>query len=261
MQELEKSLDRTEIFLILEYVLNKSKNEILMHLDDKISDNEEKMINNILKRRLNKEPLQYIIHTQYFFGNKFYVNENVLIPRADTEILVEEVLKLTNDSNKILDLCTGSGCIAISLKKANNSLEVTASDLSQNALTIAILNAQLNDAKVSFIKSDLFDNINEKFDIIVSNPPYIKTSDICDLQDEVKFEPHIALDGGISGLDYYIEIIEKAKKHLQENGLIALEIGYNQANEVSEILKENGYKDIRVVKDYGNNDRVVIAKK
>ena len=260
IQELEKNLDRTEAFLILEHVLNMSKNEILIHLDNKVNDDEEKLINNIVERRLAKEPLQYVIHAQYFFGNKFYVNENVLIPRADTEILVEEVLRLANNSNKILDLCTGSGCIAISLKKANNNLEVIASDISKKALTVAMLNAQLNRAKVNFLQSDLFENINEKFDIIVSNPPYIRTSDICKLQDEVKFEPHIALDGGNEGLDYYIEIIEKAKKYLLENGLIALEIGYNQANEVSEILKENGYKNIRVIKDYGNNDRVVIAK-
>lgn len=261
IKKYDGKLERTEIFIILEYVLDKSKTEILTNLEYELDEKAIKQINKIIDRRSNKEPLQYITHNQYFFGNKFYVNENVLIPRADTEILVEEVLKRTNSSDKVLDLCTGSGCIAISLKKANDTLNVTASDVSRNALTIAMINAKINNADINFVKSDIFNDINQKFNVIVSNPPYIRSTDLSGLQQEVKFEPSLALDGGDDGLKFYKKIISDSVEHLTEGGVIALEIGYNQAEEVKNILEENCFKDIKVIKDYGNNDRVVIAKK
>ncbi|MBE5812618.1 MAG: peptide chain release factor N(5)-glutamine methyltransferase [Clostridiales bacterium] len=260
LKELENKLDRIEIFLILEYVLDKSKSEILTNLDYKIKESEKEKIYEIVKRRLNSEPLQYITHNQYFYGNKFYVNENVLIPRADTEVLVEEVLKIAGVEDNILDLCTGSGCIAVSLKKANQKLSITASDISSGALTIAMINSKINNVDIDFIKSDLFNNVRQKFNIIVSNPPYIKTKEIESLQKEVKKEPKLALDGGNNGLEYYEKIIKNAKDYLTDCGVIALEIGYNQAEEIRKILEENNFKDIKIVKDYGNNDRVVIAK-
>lgn len=260
IKEFENKLDRNEIFIILEYVLNKSKPEILTNLTYEIAKHEKEKIYEIVDRRLNNEPLQYITHNQYFYGNKFYVNENVLIPRADTEILVEEVLKIADLEDNILDLCTGSGCIAISLKKANQKLNVSASDISTDALTIAMINSKINNVNIDFVKSDLFNNIKQKFNIIVSNPPYIKTKDIEELQKEVKKEPMLALDGGNSGLEYYEKIIENAKKYLTDKGVIALEIGYDQAEEVRNILEKNNFKDIKVIKDYGNNDRVIIAK-
>lgn len=260
MKDIENKLDRNEIYLILEYVLNKSKTEILTNLTSEITDYEKEKICKIVERRLNNEPLQYITHNQYFYGNKFYVNENVLIPRADTEILVEEVLKIAEQEDNILDLCTGSGCIAISLKKANQKLNVSASDISVDALTIAMINSKINNVNIDFVKSDLFNDVTQRFNIIVSNPPYIRTKDIQDLQKEVKKEPMLALDGGNSGLEYYEKIIENAKNHLTANGLIALEIGYDQAPEVKRILEENNFADIKVIKDYGNNDRVIIAK-
>ena len=260
IKELQSYLDRTEIFVILEFVLDKNKTEILTNLETCVNDDDKEKIFKMARRRVNKEPLQYITHNQYFFGNKFYVNENVLIPRADTEILVEEVLKSVTGNENILDLCTGSGCIAISLKKANEALNVSASDISTNALTVAMINAKINNADVNFVKSDLFDNINKKYDIIVSNPPYIKKCDMKILQEEVKHEPILALDGGNSGLEYYEKIIEQAKKYLTDKGVIALEIGYNQAEDVSNLLIKNNYADIKVIKDYGNNDRAIIAK-
>lgn len=261
IKNFEDKLDRNEIFIILEYVLDKPKTKLLTELDYELSKHEEEKIIKVAERRIAKEPLQYIVHNQYFYGNKFYVNENVLIPRADTEILVEEVLKIAQKTEHVLDLCTGSGCIAISLKKAKDTINVTASDVSTNALTVAMINAKINNADVNFVKSDLFNNINKKYDIIVSNPPYIKTEDMDGLQEEVKYEPHLALDGGNSGLDFYEEIIEKSNNYLNNNGVIALEIGYNQAEDVKRILEENKFKDIKIIKDYGNNDRVVIAKK
>ena len=247
--------------MLLADLMDVNSLELLTILDQEVPED----IINEYKYRVDElrkgRPIQYIIGNVNFCGNILEVNENVLIPRADTEILVEEVLKLTNDSNKILDLCTGSGCIAISLKKANNSLEVTASDLSQNALTIAILNAQLNDAKVSFIKSDLFDNINEKFDIIVSNPPYIRTKIINSLDVEVQNEPHLALDGGEDGLKFYRTIAENAYKYLNNGGVLALEIGYDQKEEVISLLEKAGkYSEIHCKKDLGDNDRVIVCK-
>jgi len=259
IKNLEKSLDRNEIFIILEYVLDKTKATILTELNYELKDSEKEKIMKIAQRRENKEPLQYIVHNQYFYGNKFYVDENVLIPRADTEILVEEVLKKLTAESKVLDLCTGSGCIAVSLKKAKNTIDVTASDISSNALTIAMINAKINNVNVNFVKSDLFANINQKYDIIVSNPPYIKKADMDCLQEEVKCEPALALDGGSDGLDFYKQIILNAKSYLNKNGAVALEIGYNQAEEVKNILEENNYKNIKIIKDYGNNDRVVIG--
>ena len=261
IKELEEEIDRNETFIILEHILGKPKIKILTDLDYELTELEERKVREIIERRISKEPLQYITNEQFFFGNKFYVNENVLIPRADTEILVEEVLKLSKDSDKILDLCTGSGCIAISLKKANLKLDITASDISEKALIVAMINAKINNVKINFIKSDLFNEITQKFDIIVSNPPYIETSVINNLQDEVKKEPILALDGGEDGLDFYKKIISEAKERLNKKGLIALEIGYNQAEKVKELLLSSEFDDIQVIKDYGNNDRIVIARK
>jgi release factor glutamine methyltransferase len=261
IKKLEQDLDRNEVFIILEYVLERNKTKILLDLDEVLTEKQEEKIENILQRRLNKEPLQYILCEQFFYKNKFFVNENVLIPREDTEVLIDEVLKNTNDNSEVLDLCTGSGCIAITLKKSNESLNVTASDISENALMVAMINSLINKTKINFIKSDLFEKIDKKFDVIVSDPPYIETADVAALQEEVKKEPILALDGGADGLKFYREIIKKSKAYLRDNGIIALEIGYNQAKAIREILQDNGFDNIKVIKDYGNNDRVLIANK
>ena len=195
---------------------------------------------------------------------KFEVNKSVLIPREDTEVLVQEILDEFNDKKnlKILDMCTGSGCIAISLAKyLDSTCIVDAVDLSTDALEVAKRNADLNEVTVNFINSDLFENVVSKYDAIVSNPPYIKKCDMESLQIEVKKEPSMALDGGDDGLLFYKEIATNAKKFLNPKGSLFFEIGFDEGNDVSEILRLNGYKGIFVIKDFGGNDRVVKCKK
>ena len=195
----------------------------------------------------------------------FYVDENVLIPRPDTEILVEEAISICKKNNytKILDLCTGSGAIAVSLAKYLENVDITAVDISNNALKIAKRNARSNNVeeKITFIESDLFDNLsNNKYDIIVSNPPYIKKEEINYLDKEVKREPRLALDGGMDGLDFYRKIAQNAFKYLNNKGTLCLEIGFNQKEKVINLLKKEGkYTNIYCKKDLGQNDRCLIC--
>lgn len=246
--------------ILLAYILNKDKTYLIINDKEEIDFETQKKYFSTIDRLINGEPIQYITNSQDFMGYNFYVDNNVLIPQPDTEILVEEVLKSVNNKSKILDLCTGSGAIAISISKKSN-IEVVASDISREALNIAEKNASNLDAKVIFIESDMFENIDEKFDIIVSNPPYIETNTIYDLPKEVQNEPHLALDGGKDGLDFYRIIAKQAKEYLLENGKLFLEIGYNQKESVHDILKNEKYKNIECIKDYAGNDRVIIAEK
>lgn len=211
----------------------------------------------LLEERKSGKPFQYIINKQNFCGLDFYVDENVLIPRFDTEVLVEKVLKDNKDTSlSILDLCTGSGAIAISLKSLGKYKLVKALDISDKALQIAAKNAKLNGVELEFIKSDMLSEVDEKFDIIVSNPPYIPSGDIDNLSKEVKeYEPRLALDGKEDGLFFYRIIAKEAKKYLKEDGKIYLEIGYNQAEDIRDLFKE--YQSIEVYKDLAGKDRVV----
>lgn len=206
-------------------------------------------------------PLQYITHQQSFWGLDFYVDENVLIPQPDTEIAVERALKILRlrHNQRVLDLCTGSGAIAISVA-VNSNAKVWASDVSEKALEIAKKNAIDNNADVNFILSNMFENINGQFDIIISNPPYIETNTIPTLDLEVQNEPHLALDGGSDGLDFYRTIANHAPDYLNEDGILILEIGYNQKEAVEDLLKAN-FINIETYKDYANNDRVIVAQK
>ena len=201
-------------------------------------------------------------------GLNFFVNENVLIPQPDTEIIVEETLKkckellLKNGKIKILDLCTGSGAIAVSLSNfLGDKAEVFASDISAKALEVVKYNNEKNNTNVRFIESDLFENIQEqKFNIIVSNPPYIRSDVINELSKQVQNEPHLALDGGEDGLEFYKKIIEQSCNHIK-NGYLILEIGYDQKEDVKNLLKENkNYSEIKTIQDLSGNDRCVIAK-
>ena len=261
----KNGVEPREARLLLAFAMNIKKDELIKYSE--CSEDEYDKFIDMINRRCQKEPYAYIVGEKEFMKLTFKVNSNVLIPRDDTEVLVQEVIDTTNkvfaqkEKIKILDICTGSGCIAISLDKYIQKAELTAIDISENALEIAKENAKFNESSVKFIKSNLFENIDlkDKFDIIVSNPPYIRKRVIRELQDEVKKEPIIALDGGEKGLDFYEIIAKLSPEFLNENGVLAFEIGFDQADDVSSLMKENGFKNIRVIKDLGENDRVVIG--
>lgn len=258
-----------KIKMLLSYILGKTKEYFVIHGDESLSLDDELKFKEGINKLNNNIPIQYVIHKQEFMGYEFYVDENVLIPQPDTEILVEEVVKIAKEflkkhkkgeEIKILDLCTGSGAIGISLSKIlGDNAFVTVSDISEDIIDIVEINSRKNLANLGMVPSDLFDNIYGKYDIIVSNPPYIETDVIKTLSKEVQNEPIIALDGGQDGLDFYRRIVKDAKKFLNENGFLALEIGYNQRESVEKLLKENNYKNIYSQKDLGGNDRIVVA--
>ena len=253
--------------ILLEYVLNKTKVELTIFALQEIENKDEKRFLEYINEISLGKPLQYITRTQEFMGMSFYVDENVLIPQPDTEILVEEAIEVikemyANKSNiEILDLCTGSGAIIVSIEKIlnNKNIEFFATDISNNALKIAKKNAISNNTntKIKFILSDMFNNIENEFDLIISNPPYIESKEILNLPKEVQNEPLLALDGGEDGLNYYRIIAKDAKKYLKEHGVLLLEIGYKQRESVEEILEKNDYKNITCIKDLAGNNRVI----
>lgn len=252
--------------LLMQDILNKPRQYLLVHDNDEISESIlKKYFNNVAKVKQGT-PIEHITHIKEFMKMNFWVDENVLIPRQDTEILVEEVINISKKVNakKILDLCTGSGAIAISLAKYIPNSEITAIDISNNALEIAKKNAKINDVEeqITFIKSDLFNELsNVKFDIIVSNPPYIKKNIICTLDKQVQKEPILALDGGYDGLDFYRKIISNAYLYLKYKGYLCLEIGYDQKEEVIDLIdREEKYINTYSKKDLCDNDRIVITK-
>ncbi len=252
--------------ILLQSTLKKSREYLMIYDNKEIENNErDKYIRNV-KRLILGEPLQYITGKQEFMKLNFLVTKDVLIPRADTEILVENVIKLAENipNPVILDLCTGSGAIAVSLAKYIRNVHICAVDISSKALQIAKKNAELNGVKnnIEFVESNLFDKIKEKkFDIIVSNPPYIETNTIKTLPKDVQNEPKIALDGGKDGLDFYRKISENGYKFLNRQGYLCLEIGYNQKIKVKEILeKQKRYININCLKDLCENDRVIVAQ-
>ena len=250
--------------LLLQYVLDKPRQYIIDY-DNKEIDKQQQWQYFVNIEKLTKGiPLQHITHRQEFMKMDFFVDENVLIPRSDTEILVEEVIKIAQKYNspRILDLCTGSGAIAISLKKFVPNADITAVDISEKALEIAQKNAEKLEAKINFVKSDLFDKLdNKKFDIIVSNPPYIRKDEIKKLSEEVQKEPKIALDGGEDGLDFYRIIAEQAINYLKTGSFLCFEIGYNQKNDVIKIIEdEQNYKNTYCKKDLYGNDRIIITQ-
>ena len=250
--------------LLLQYVLDKPRQYIIVY-DNKEIDKQQQWQYFVNIEKLTKGiPLQHITHRQEFMKMDFFVDENVLIPRPDTEILVEEVIKIAQKYNspRILDLCTGSGAIAISLKKFVPNADITAVDISEKALEIAQKNEEKLEAKINFVKSNLFDKLdNKKFDIIVSNPPYIRKDEIKKLSEEVQKEPKIALDGGEDGLDFYRIIAEQAINYLKTGSFLCFEIGYNQKNDVIKIIEdEQNYKNTYCKKDLYGNDRIIITK-
>lgn len=243
---------------LLSYVLGKTKEYIIINSEQELE--QENIFNTYIQEIIKGKPLQYITKTQEFFGIEFYVDENVLIPQPDTENLIEAVIEIAKKEGKkrILDLCTGSGCIAISLSANIENSNITASDISKKALEIAKKNDK--NKKVTFKQSDMFESLeDEKFDIIASNPPYIKTKVIESLEKDVQQEPKLALDGGEDGLKFYRAITENAYKYLNEGGYLCLEIGEDQKEAVMELLNSNNYRNICCKKDLSGNDRVIIC--
>lgn len=260
LQEQDIPDAKLDAWYLLEQVSGLTRAEYFLHQEEEMEEEAYIELERLLKLRMNHIPLQQITGNQEFMGLPFRVNEHVLIPRQDTEILVEEVLKVSKDKS-VLDMCTGSGCIIISIAKLGKIKAAVAADISTEALLVAKENARENEAPVQFVKSDMFEEIHQAFDIIVSNPPYIKTAEIQKLMPEVKeHEPYIALDGDTDGLKFYRIIAEKAGEFLNKDGYLFLEIGYDQGEAVKELLSLNGFNDIRILKDLAGLDRVISAK-
>ena len=291
---------KTEI--LAEFVLNVSRQKIVVDGENEVSKEKEEEYKKYIDEIINGKPIQYITNSREFFGNVFYVDENVLIPQPDTEVLVEEAIKVIEEKIrnsesriKILDLCCGSGCIGISIanklrEDKIQGFEIDFADISNEALEITKKNLFnifyrdnllkkfetdiLRDENVSdnendisrnyifnFILTDMFENIDKNYDVIISNPPYIKRSDIDMLSKEVRNEPKIALDGGLDGLDFYRIIIENGREYIYEGGFLILEIGDTQKDEITEILSNNNmYKDFYFKEDYAGLDRVVVIE-
>lgn len=264
----EEDLDSPSVKarLILQDILNKPRQYLLVHDNEELNLNMVKRYFENIEKVKNGTPIEHITHLKEFMKLNFFVNKDVLIPRQDTEILVEEVINIAKriKAKKILDLCTGSGAIAISLAKYLENVEIIATDISKEALRVAKKNAINNNVedKITFIESDLFNNIvNSKFDIIVSNPPYIQKSIIKTLSKEVQNEPYIALDGGKDGLDFYRKIAKNGYEYLKFGGYLCLEIGYDQKESVMQIIEqEEKYSNTYSKKDLFDNDRIVITK-
>ena len=261
--------DATELLLL---VMGISRTQYLINSMDKIDSGKLAEYAELINKRAEHIPLQHITGIVNFYGREYKVNANVLIPRQDTEILVEEVMKLTNSESRVLDMCTGSGCIIISLAASGHTSEngAVAIDISDEALKVADYNKKYNNADyIKLIKSDMFSsseceqykNEDNRFDVIVSNPPYIPTKDIDELSEEVRLhDPVLALDGDTDGLKFYKSITKQSVNYLKENRYLCYEIGYNQAEDVRNIMEQCGYSGIKVIKDLAGLDRVVIGR-
>ena len=275
---IENNIEEADIKVdtLLQYILKINKVDLLINSEKNVNIEQEEQFVQYINEIIKGKPIQYNTKEQEFMKLKFYGEENVLIPQPDTEILVEEAIKkfyeISEKSKKkikILDLCTGSGAIAIAIENyiknsvthSNIDVEIWAIDISKEAIEIAKKNAMINNSSINFILSDMFENIKENnFDIIVSNPPYIETDTILTLSKEVQSEPHLALDGGKDGLDFYKIIANEAYKYISDNGYVLVEIGYNQKEDVIQLFKQHDkYVDIECVKDLSMNDRVVEA--
>lgn len=253
--------------ILLEYITGLDRSALMQKREEEISPDEERTFDLLLDRRLLHEPVQYITGRADFMGLVFRVSPDVLIPRFDTEFLVEEMMRKVEDGSSVLDMCTGSGCILISLMRYKNGLEGTGADISEEALKIAAENEKLLEdmpnghVPVNWILSDMFENVTGKYDYIVSNPPYIRSEVIKTLMPEVReHEPYSALSGGGDGLDFYRILAGEAGTYLKRHGRLFLEIGYDEAEAVTELLEESSFRDIKVYKDYSGNDRVIEAE-
>ena len=257
--------------VLAQYILKMDRNKIVINENSNIEEIDKHRYYLAIIEIIQGMPLQYITNSQEFYGIQMYVNENVLIPQPDTEILVQEVIKIIEQKNKnkeqkdieILDMCTGSGCIAVAIATNVQNVNAMLADISREALKVAKVNAQNTNTteKFKFIQTNMFEKVEGKFDIIVSNPPYIETDTIKSLNKQVQNEPLLALDGGEDGLKFYRILVNEGYKYLNKDGYLCMEIGYNQKQKVEELLKQNEkYTSIYTLKDFNGNDRVVIAK-
>lgn len=249
---------KTDAWLLLAAACGIDRNFYYLHMEDTVEQKAQAVYEAFLKRRSGRMPLQYITGEQEFMGLPFHVNPHVLIPRQDTEVLVEEALKRIRPGMAVLDLCTGSGCIIISICKNCSDICAVAGDISQEALAVARENAKTNGVQVQFVQSDLLERIGGSFDVIVSNPPYIPTGELSGLMPEVRdFEPRRALDGDADGLFFYKRIVKDGKRHLKPGGVLLFETGCDQGQTVPDLMRQSGYQDVEVIRDLAGLDRVV----
>lgn len=254
-----KKIGNRNTDLLFTAVMKMGPLQLILQKNDEIDEDTLTVLRNGIQRILSGEPLQYVTGETEFMSLPFLVNPNVLIPRSDTETLVEYIIDNAIDNPDILEIGTGSGCIAVSLASYIKKSRVTAMDISSAALETAKKNAELNSVSVNFIKHDIMTDFDGRFDIIVSNPPYIETSVIPTLDKNVRdFEPHIALDGGSDGLDFYRRIVKTAPQHLNSGGMLCFEVGHTQANEVSRLMKE--CFETEIIKDLCKVNRVVAGR-
>lgn len=253
---------RSDTLLLLEGICHVTRNDVMVHGEVELGDAPAAAYKEALQKRCRHIPVQHITGVQNFMGLDFMVNEHVLIPRFDTEILVEEVMKELHDGFFILDMCTGSGCILLSLLHYSNDCIGVGADISAEALAVAKRNQEKLGIEASFIESNLFERVTGKYDIIVSNPPYIRSDVIPTLMEEVRsHEPVPALDGGTDGLFFYRKIVEESRSYLNGGGMLFFEIGYDQGKAVSRMMEEAGFQKVQVVKDYAGLDRVVFGRR
>lgn len=262
LQESDITDWKVDAWLLLQHILKIDKAAFLLSCKEVIEPEQLECYHTVLNRRAGHVPLQYITGNQEFMGIDFTVTADVLIPRMDTESLVLEAEKYLRPHMRVLDMCTGSGCIIISLKKRNEWIEAMGSDISDKALKVASKNASDNGVEVTFTQSDLFEKVAGTYDLIISNPPYIPSREVERLMEEVRdYEPRIALDGASDGLRYYRKISKEGYQYLRPGGLLFYEIGCEQAEEVADIMQSAGFKDIKIIQDLAGLDRVVYGGK
>ncbi len=251
----------TDAWLLLEAAAKCTRNDLFLRGNDPLMEEQELLYKEYLEKRGRRIPVQHILGVQCFCGLDFIVTPDVLCPRLDTEVLIEEALKHIRPGSSILDMCTGSGCIILTLMHFVEDSKGTAADLSEKALAVAKQNAKKLEKECTFIHSDLFENIEGRYDVIVSNPPYIATKEIDALEPEVRLhEPMMALDGMEDGLFFYRKIVSESVNYLNPEGWLMFEIGYDQGEAVSKMMESAGYCEVKVIKDLAGLDRVVIGK-
>ena len=252
--------------ILLAKVLRSNRKDLILNNHKDLNDKKFKYFKKLIKERANRKPIAYLLNKKFFWDNEFYVNEDTLIPRPDTELVIEEVLRLSKNKKKlnILDIGVGSGCILLSILKEKKNFNGTGIDINKKTLDISKINAKkLNlDQRTKFYKSDVDKFTQGKYDLIVSNPPYIKSCDLKYLEsDVINFEPKLALNGGLDGLSVIRKVIKKSSELIKINGKLILEIGFDQKNKVIKLLKEKGFYINSTLKDLANNDRCIVSTK